>query len=815
MFALEWSKLFFEKKISFNELGAKQSHFAEITINLALQAAWISEVNKLNLKKFPKHPNGLFLLGLGKLGGLDLNFSSDVDLIAFYDPDILPIPVSMGQTYIVNKVLKKLGQILNPRNKPNFVWRVDWRLRPESSASQLVMSVDMARDFYFFRALPWHRLALMKAGVIAGDLSAGKKFLSEIETFVWRKNLDFRSLDDLAFLKSRINLEHPELVREGKFKDHVDLGTNNFNFKLGKGGIREIEFIANALQLIWGGKQPQLRTTNTLKALNELTKLNHIEHDISSQLSRSYERLRTIENIIQMLSNEQVHKLPKNDIKKDKILKILELSDWKSFDKEIIGIRNFVHSEFNKLFVQNDSDKLVDKKHGADLGALKPNIRDIANNWLNGFIPITKDPVKFQPLGRALLNQIFSSSVNADEAIFRVNNFLSAISRSEQYLDLLYRNQKLLDSLVPPIIHSSHMTLLLEQSPHIIDIFLYPENEMDISHLFNSSDYGSRLESLRRFVNEHLYLYYTKYLSKSGGEKLLFKNLTNLADTTIKAALMIVADDLKINEMPLTVLGLGKMGCSRMAPLSDVDLIFIFDNKTDHELAHKIVRRLRTVLTAKLNEGVAYELDMRLRPSGRSGPPAVKFSSFKSHHHNKAHNWEHVALVNSRIIAGNKKLGIAVKQLCSEVISKKRDKEQFLHDTKYMWELIKSQRIQHVTVKKFNSKLREGGLMQAEYINNCHNIIGVKDYDLKKAITFWSKIQVWERLLNLTGKSLKDIPEFYKERFLEQFSVNEIKDIEILKVKYVNLVKLAYSNLFRDIQLEKSYEIKRIIWKST
>ena len=158
-----------------------------------------------------------------------------------------------------------------------------------------------------------------------------------------------------------------------------------------------------------------------------------------------YERLRTIENIIQMLSNEQVHKLPKNDIKKDKILKILELSDWKSFDKEIIGIRNFVHSEFNKLFVQNDSDKLVDKKHGADLGALKPNIRDIANNWLNGFIPITKDPVKFQPLGRALLNQIFSSSVNADEAIFRVNNFLSAISRSEQYLDLLYRNQKLLD----------------------------------------------------------------------------------------------------------------------------------------------------------------------------------------------------------------------------------------------------------------------------------------------------------------------------------------------------------------------------------
>jgi len=501
-----------------------------------LQAAWTTEIRKLNLKNIPKHPDGLFILGLGKLGGLDLNFSSDVDLVAFYDPVILPIPISMGQTYVVDKVLKKLGQILNPRNKPKFIWRVDWRLRPESSASQLAMSVDMARDFYFFRALPWHRLALMKAEVIAGDITSGKTFLTEIETFIWRKNLDFRSLDDLAYLKSRINLEHPDVMHESKLKDYVNLGTSNFNVKLGKGGIREIEFITNAMQLIWGGKQSQLRTTNTLKALSELTKLNHIEYKVFTKLTQSYKRLRTIENIIQLMGNEQVHTLPKNDNKKDKILKILEVSDWKTLDKEIIQIRNFVHSEFNKLFIQDDPKKLSDKKQSSGLGSLKPNIRDIANNWLNGFIPIAKDPVKFQPLGKALLNQIFTASVNADEAIFRMNNFLSHLSRSEQYLDLLYRNQKLLDALVPPIIHSSHMTLLLEQSPHIIDIFLYPENEMDISHLFSSNDYGSRLESLRRFVNEHLYLHYTKFLSKGGCEKLLFKNLTYLADTTIKAA---------------------------------------------------------------------------------------------------------------------------------------------------------------------------------------------------------------------------------------------------------------------------------------
>ena len=262
-----WSALSLQDKADFKILGTLQSEFAAHSIDVALQTAWQIEAKSLKLKNLPHQVPGLFILGLGKLGGLDLNFSSDVDLIAYYDPDTLPVPKHVGQSYVVNKVLKRMGQILKPRSSPDFIWRVDWRLRPEASASQLSMSTEMAQDFYFFRALPWHRLALMKARVIAGDKDVGEHFLENITPFIWRQNLDFRALDELAHLKSRINLEHPALRQQRAAPEPITTDATGFNVKLGSGGIREIEFIANAQQLIWGGKQYALRTPNTLDAL--------------------------------------------------------------------------------------------------------------------------------------------------------------------------------------------------------------------------------------------------------------------------------------------------------------------------------------------------------------------------------------------------------------------------------------------------------------------------------------------------------------------------------------------------------------------
>ena len=796
----------------FKTLGALQSDFAARSIDVALQTAWQIEAKSLRLKNLPQSVPGLFILGLGKLGGLDLNFSSDVDLIAYYDTDILPVPKNIGQNYAINKVLKTMGQILKPRNSPDFVWRVDWRLRPEASASQLSMSTEMAQDFYFFRALPWHRLALMKARVIAGDKEVGQAFLRNITPFIWRQNLDFRALDELAHLKSRINLEHPALRQQRAAPDPITTDATGFNVKLGSGGIREIEFIANAQQLVWGGKQYELRTPNTLKALSELAALDHMDKAISDRLSGCYIRLRQFENALQMLGNEQTHIVPASDYAHQSLLTLLGYESWTELCEEIEAIRRFVNAEFQKVFEIDDTQSSTSDSFEDNFDALSPAATEIAQNWLNGLFPRLNSRQDFQSLGQALLEQIFKSSANSNEAIVRINQFFSALSRSEQYLHLLARNQKLLNALIPPLLHSPHMTVLLEQSPHIIDVFITPQSGLDTGFIFSSDDYETRLERLRRFVNENLFVYYTSFMSQGGTAQTLQTQLTALADMTIEAALKIVADDLEIETLPVTVLGLGKMGTSRMAPLSDIDLVFIFGDEIDPDLSQKIVRRLRTVLTAKLSEGIAYELDMRLRPSGRSGPPAVKLSSFKDHHETRAHNWEHIALAHSRIVAGDKDLGKKVIALRDEILAMPRDTDQFLRDAKSMWELIESQRIDDTPTTHFNSKLRPGGLMQAEYTENCYRLMSHETSELFSAISFWSNLQLWERLLGLTKKPLSHVPKFYRAALLSQFGAKSLGDIEAAQKHHAKTVLKAYNALFAKIELPPHYESARILW---
>ena len=807
-----WSALSLQDKADFKILGTLQSEFAAHSIDVALQTAWQIEAKSLKLKNLPHQVPGLFILGLGKLGGLDLNFSSDVDLIAYYDPDTLPVPKHVGQSYVVNKVLKRMGQILKPRSSPDFIWRVDWRLRPEASASQLSMSTEMAQDFYFFRALPWHRLALMKARVIAGDKDVGEHFLENITPFIWRQNLDFRALDELAHLKSRINLEHPALRQQRAAPEPITTDATGFNVKLGSGGIREIEFIANAQQLIWGGKQYALRTPNTLDALAELATLGHIEDDTCKELSASYITLRRLENAIQMLGNEQTHIVPASEPARQTLLTLLGETDWQNYCARIEKIRRFVNAEFQKIFDVDDKEEAPAHDFDANFDALGPAAKEIAQNWMDGLFPRLNSRQSFQSLGQALLEQIFKSSAASDEAILRINQFFSALSRSEQYLHLLSRNQNLLDALIPPLLYAPHMTVLLKQSPHIIDVFLSPQNEMDTSFIFQSADYETRLERLRRFVNENLFIHYTAFLNEGGKASALQKQLTSLADMTLEAALKIVADDLEIADLQMTVLGLGKMGTSRMAPLSDIDLVFIFKDTADPDLSQKIVRRLRTALTAKLSEGIAYELDMRLRPSGRSGPPAVKLKSFREHHLIRAHNWEHIALANSRIVAGDKALGADVIAIRDEILALPRDKTQFLGDAKSMWKLIENQRIDDTPPSHFNSKLRPGGLMQAEYTENCYRLSGDDAHGLKESILFWSNLQLWERLLGLTGQPLEALPKFYQAECLAQFDVKTLQDIERLQKRHSDAVLSHYNALFATTTLAETYESTRIIW---
>jgi len=817
-FALRWAIESLSPDYDFDRLGLLQSRFADATIETALRLAWHETKKRFSIKA--EWPEGLFILGLGKLGGNDLNFSSDIDLIGFYDPDILPVSVNKGQAHIINQCLKSLTQILMPRNSPDHIWRVDWRLRPESSGTGLALSTVKAEKFYFFRALPWHRLALMKARVVAGDKNVGTTFLQTLSPFIWPQNLDFRALDDLADLKTRINEEHPGLSFERKLPHPITKDPAEFNVKLGSGGIREIEFIANALQLIWGGKQPLLKQTQTRKALTYLADLNHLESEISDGLKESYIVLRQIENAIQMLRNEQTHLVPSSKNDQDFILASTPYASWEELSEKSFTTRTFVNYHFQRLF-EAETVSPSAAHSSIEISDLSPVGKSIAESWLRGFdehgLPKSLAGT-YVSLGETLFQRVIYSVAETELALTNIDRFLKTLSRSAQYLDLLNRNEGLLDTLVTPLLYSPHMTDLLKQSPHIIDIFLVPQKpwEPDMSVILSTPDYGTRLDRLRRFVNEHLFLYYHGFMEKGDSLEILQTHLNHLAEITLETSLSIVEDVLEIDPVQMSVLGLGKMGTQSMAPQSDLDLVFIFEDNVDSELAAKIVRRLKTTLMTPLKEGIAYELDMRLRPSGRSGPPAVKLSSFQNHHDNRAHSWEHIALAHSGVIAGNLSLGVEIESLCQTILERPRDKTQFLQDAWFMWNRIKAERIGETPHSNFNAKLREGGLMQAQYLEACRKVLGLPpSSSLKSAIHFWQYQQVWERLLGLSYQPIETVPPRYKDRVFQDNRRPISFEAYIQKSQdYAALVIEEGQVLFSQMKPEADTNSKPVKWLS-
>lgn len=878
-FAFYWSLAQLNDSVDFVELGRLQSHFADATINLALHAAWYSDSLKQVVKFIPKQLQGqdidvvpgLFVLGLGKLGGLDLNFSSDVDLVAYYDSKTLPIPNALGQGYIVNKVLQLMTKILRNDNKMDFVWRVDWRLRPDSSSSLLALSTDVGQQYYFFKALPWHRLALMKARVVAGDKRIGIAFLEHMKPFIWRQNLDYSALDELAHIKKRINLEHPALRYQRSAKDRITQECAGFNIKLGSGGIREIEFIVNALQLLWGGKQQQLRCTNTLQALEKLVEYRHLPIELAESLTDDYRYFRCLENAIQMLNNAQTHIIPTEKLSQRQLLLLLGREKegqenredsankeelWLDLCLDIFPRRQRVNDFFEDFFSSSNTDNDDNEKELLNDDYQLPdnwehNLNErskaIFQNWTTGFtaygLPSTM-AIVLDPLANKLLKAIFESETDLNQSFVSIDAFLGSLSNVSQYFRLLVNNIELVESIVPPLLHSPHMGQLLKQSPHIIDHLLDPifGDEESIAMLTNKNalieqsgfvlsndDYGIRLEALRRFVNESLYQRYLLFMRGDISVQIFQESLTQLAECTLSIALKIASDELSLDTLPMVVVGMGKLAMSRMSPLSDLDLVFIFADDFPLKQAQRVVSRLQTILAMALKEGIAYELDTRLRPSGKSGPPTVFISGFRQHHLERGKNWEHIALLSSRIVAGDVALGEQVMQVKRDIFSKQREPTQWLNDAKKMWRRIEQHRIKDIDPHIFGSKLRKGGLMQSEYLAVCYCIdalmeknyfdrnqkyiadfahlvnhlegVGIPNIAFNKTIQFWSTVQIWERLLGLESKEYSYIPKEYLALMLEHLGCSSLDDFFSQAKRKSDEIEMAMQTYFSPCQL--------------
>lgn len=819
-----WSTAELTQSLSQPELGRWQTKFAEVTIDFALKLSWllIAPKHKAICQKVIDQQGsvpGLFVFGMGKLGGYDLNFSSDVDLVAYFDPQVLAVPNTLGKGYVCHQVIQQLTKILGQGGASNFIWRVDWRLRPNASATTLAMSVEAAEDYYFYRASPWHRLALMKARVIAGDKILGQEFLTTLTPFIWRQNLDFRALDELAEIKQRINLEHPSLRAQRQWVEPIADNISGFNVKLGSGGIREIEFIANALQLLWGGRHYELRTSNTLEALEALLDLGKLPEEVAINLNKAYQYLRRLENAIQMQGNQQTHLIPSSEVEQTKLLVLLGINSWSDLLSELNTLRSFVHDYFGQLFAEQVS------AHGDAAvwpTGLSPQADDVVEAWENGFINYgvtSQVRHRLRPLTNGIARYIQQNSGDASNTVVRLHAFFRSLPSGEQYFRLLAESPRLLASIVPPLLHSPAMTTLLKQSPHIIDCYVhepwvYPE-PFDSKYVCQADDYGERLERMRRFVNEHLYQLYLSFLNGVINAETFQTALTDLAEHSLELALSVVAEHMNLDSVPITVIGMGKVALGKMSPLSDLDLIFVFDQEqTSLDLASRFVNRLQTAISAPMREGILYELDTRLRPSGRSGAPTVSIDSFENHHLERSHNWEHIALVPSRIVAGNRSIEASFNRIKARLISRPRDQAQLRFDAQKMWHRIAEHRVKPIGADFMFSKLRQGGLMQAEYLAACFILKAGNSIDLDSVefdvllqlsdpskelaniIQFWRIQQLWERLLGHSELALNALPPKFAERLCHQSGVDTIEALIVKKENYSTKVQSLMSDCF-------------------
>jgi len=851
-FAFIWSLTELNAEGDHQQRGCLQTRFAEATINAALRIAWchIAEKHKAlsNVSEFANGTvTGLFIFGMGKLGGYDLNFSSDVDLVAYYDPQQLPVPDILGKSYICHQVLQEVTRLLGQGGQANFIWRVDWRLRPNASATTLAMSTEAAREYYFYQASPWHRLALMKARVVAGDIDCGNDFLNRLTPFIWRQNLDYRALDELAEIKQRINLEHPALRTQRQWRESINDKINGFNIKLGSGGIREIEFIANALQLVWGGRLTQLRKPNTVDALAALASVGSLPRDLCERLADCYRFLRRLENAIQIQDNQQTHLIPTAEHKMRKLLQLLGLSAWPELVTQLNDVRTFVNYHFEELFAEQAAAKETAIVWPSDLSDAA---NEVINGWEEGYHSYgVSNQVRHRltPLTRAIANYLSDyKGDNANDVVVRLHDFFRSLPSGEQYFRLLAESPALLKSIIPPLLYSPPMTVLLKQSPHIIDCFVrgewqYPE-PFDSSYVIEAEHYDEQLERLRRFVNEHLYQLYLSFMQGNMAVDQFQLALTDLAEHTLDLSLKVVADHLNLDSVPITVIGMGKVALRRMSPLSDLDLIFVFDAQaTSLELASRFVSRLRTAIATPMREGIVYELDTRLRPSGKSGAPTVSVESYAMHHHQRAHTWEHIALMPSRVVAGNKTPEAQIADIKASIVQTSRQRDQLLRDALKMWNRIATNRISQTPLQEMNAKLRVGGLMQAEYLAAClillhgsehnsqqnkHNtdfdqmlesaVAGTDLSELPDIIQFWRIQQLWERLLGHTQKAMSELPANYLARLFEHSGVNSLDELINKKSRYAGLVSSAMDNLFSELPLSQQeiddWQEQAVVW---
>ncbi len=659
----------------------------------------------------PAAGGGFTVLGMGKFGARELNYSSDIDLVLLFDP-AAPIYTERTADHAMvgffSRIARGLVGLMETRDADGYVFRTDLRLRPDPSATPPAIAITNAITYYESMGQNWERAAMIKARPVAGDLSLGNQFLEAIRPFVWRRGLDFAAVADIQAMKRRID-EHKGGGLSGS--DDPVQRIAGHNVKLGEGGIREIEFLVQTLQLVWGGRDPGLRDRTTLGALRLLTRAGHVPRRAARELAQAYQFLRRVEHRLQMVNDRQTHVLPDKPEDLSRIAVFLGYPDAVSFARTLIDQLARVRVQYAAVFDVLPSP-LYDSAPGPALdfrgddpsppetvaalrsmGFTAPE-RIVARvrSWVAGHVRALRSA-----RARDLMDQMLPTILgrigaqpHPDETFTRFDRFLSAQPAGVQLLSLFQRNPSLLDRIAAVLGASPRLADHLAANASALEGLLSPGEENAPAtlrrRLRDARSLEEAIELTSRAVKEEDFAISVATMDGRLDADEAGIRRTAMADAALRSLLPVVQADFtarfgQVRGGGMAVVALGKAGGKEMLAGSDLDLMFLYDHPADVTESHgartmavsqwfgRLAHAYVAALTAPGVEGQLYAVDMRLRPSGNKGPVAVSLEGFRRYHEKDAWTWERMALTRARVIAGPAALRTRVQEAIATAIA--------------------------------------------------------------------------------------------------------------------------------------------------
>ena len=744
------------------------------------------------LRAVTTRESGLAIFALGKSGGRELNYSSDIDIVAFYDRDagVLADPDEATKTY--SRMVQKLAALMQDRVGDDYVFRTDLRLRPDPGSTPVAISIDAAIAYYESRGQNWERAAWIKARPCAGDLAVGEAFIAELAPYIWRRHLDFATIADIQAMKRQINIA----------KNVGDARVEGHNVKLGRGGIREIEFFAQTQQLIAGGRDKTLRVRPTALALAALAGTGWIADKTATELTETYWFLRAVENRLQMLRDEQTHVMPETEEGVAVIARLMGFETVAQFEAAYRAALNRVQGYYAELFTEGESlaagGNLVFTGSDDDPATLETltqmGFKDPAaasatiRKWHYGGYRATRAAAARAQLTELLpaLLLTVSRAGNADLALERFDHFLARLPSGVQLFSLLRNHEQLRTLLVELMAAAPRMAEAVIHRAHVMDALVDPAFADEVSRpavlvrkveafLGEAGDYQELIERARIIGQEQQFLIGAGLLSGTMTAARAAEQFTALAETLLQRLFAGVRREFEkkhgiVPGASVGLLAFGKMASREMTMSSDLDFILLYDVAGDAEDSNgelplppsqyfaRLTQRLVAAVTAPTTEGVLYQADMRLRPSGNAGPLATSLTAFRLYQKDSAWTWERLALTRARPVEAEPGFAATIEAAIAEALTQPREADKTVTDVTDMRALMAKERPPR---HPFDLKLVDGGLVDLEFIAQSAQLLARARIDRLQAPTAVVLARLAEIGLVPEGARLAEIHGIY------------------------------------------------------